>query len=150
MESNQLFVKTFIRQAFDEFGDRMAVVHLVRSPVDVAMSLYRLQQIPGTDVTEIWWLDHRAPTNIIQIADLLDSDAELSHPFYRALWYWYEVEMRFAAWRARLPSMKVVHSTPIGSTTDRGCSGFWTSWGSTMRGPKSSPSSCAKSTRSRI
>jgi hypothetical protein len=109
MESNQLFVKTFIRQAFDEFGDRMAVVHLVRSPVDVAMSLYRLQQIPGTEVAEIWWLDHRAPTNIIQIADLLESDAEFSHPFYRALWYWYEVETRFAAWRARLPSMKVVH-----------------------------------------
>jgi hypothetical protein len=109
MEANQLFVKTFIRQAFDEFGDRMSVVHLVRSPIDVAMSLYRLQQIPGTDVAELWWLDHRAPTNVIQIADLLDSDAEFSHPFYRALWYWYEVEMRFAAWRARLPSMKVAH-----------------------------------------
>jgi hypothetical protein len=109
MESNQLFVKTFVRQAFDEFGDRMAVVHLVRSPVDVAMSLYCLRQIPGTDVAEIWWLDHRAPANVIQIADLLDSDAEFSHPFYRALWYWYEVEMRFAAWRTRLPSMKVAH-----------------------------------------
>lgn len=109
MEANQLFVKTFIRQAFDEFGDRMAVVHLVRSPVDVAMSLYRLQQVPGTQAGDLWWLDHRAPTNVIQIADLLDSDAELSHPFYRALWYWYEVEARFAAWRARLPSMKVAH-----------------------------------------
>ncbi|HSY38520.1 MAG TPA: hypothetical protein VLA79_03300, partial [Polyangia bacterium] len=69
----------------------------------------RLQQLPGTDVAELWWLDHRAPTNVIQIADLLDSDAQFSHPFYRALWYWYEVEMRFAAWRARLPSMKVAH-----------------------------------------
>ncbi len=109
MESNQLFVKTFIRQAFDEFGDRMAVVHLVRSPVEVAMSLYCLQQLPGMRVAEVWWLDHHAPTNLLQIADLLDSDAEFSHPFYRALWYWYEVEMRFASWRARLPSMKVAH-----------------------------------------
>jgi hypothetical protein len=109
MESNQLFVKTFIRQAFAEFGDRMAVVHLVRSPVDVAMSLYRLQQLPGTDVAELWWLDHRAPTNVLQIADVLDSHTEFSHPFYRALWYWYEVEMRFARWRARLPLMKVAH-----------------------------------------
>ena len=109
MESNQLFVKTFVRQAFAEFGERMAVVHLVRSPVDVAMSLYCLQQIPGTGVAEIWWLDHRAPTNVLQIADLLDSDPEFSHPFYRALWYWYEVEMRFARWRDRLPSMKVAH-----------------------------------------
>jgi hypothetical protein len=109
MESNQLFVKTFVRQAFAEFGDRLAVVHLVRSPVDVAMSLYCLQQIPGTGVAEIWWLDHRAPTNVLQIADVLDSDPEFSHPFYRALWYWYEVEMRFARWRVRLPSMKVAH-----------------------------------------
>jgi hypothetical protein len=109
MESNQLFVKTFIRQAFAEFGDRMAVVHLVRSPVEMAMSLYCLQQLPGMGVADVWWLDHRAPTNVLQIADLLDSDAEFSHPFYRALWYWYEVEMRFAGWRARLPSLKVAH-----------------------------------------
>jgi hypothetical protein len=109
MESNQLFVKTFIRQAFAEFGDRMAVVHLVRSPVDVAMSLYRLQQLPGTDVAALWWLDLHAPTNVLPIADLLDSHSEFSHPFYRALWYWYEVEMRFARWRARLPSLKVAY-----------------------------------------
>lgn len=107
MESNHLFVKTFIRQAVEEFGDRLAVVHLVRSPVEVAMSLYCLQQLAGSGVANLWWLDYRAPTNVLQIADLLDSDAELSHPFYRALWYWYEVEMRFAAWRARLPSLKV-------------------------------------------
>jgi hypothetical protein len=109
MESNHLFVKTFMRQAIEEFGDRLAVVHLVRSPVEVAMSLYCLQQLPGSGVFNLWWLDQRAPSNVLQIADLLDSDAELSHPFYRALWYWYEVEMRFAAWRARLPSLKVAH-----------------------------------------
>ena len=73
------------------------------------MSLYCLKQLPGMRVAEVWWLDHRAPTNLLQIADLLDSDAEFSHPFYRALWYWYEVEMRFAVWRARLPSMKVAY-----------------------------------------
>jgi len=73
----------------------------------VAMSLYCMQQLAGSRVADIWWLDHRAPTNVLQIADLLDSDTELSHPFYRALWYWYEVEMRFAAWRTRLPSVKV-------------------------------------------
>jgi hypothetical protein len=107
MESNHLFVKTFIRQAVEEFGDRLAVVHLVRPPVEVAMSLYCMQQLAGSGVANLWWLDVRAPTNVLQIADLLDSDPELSHPFYRALWYWYEVEMRFAAWRSRLPSLKV-------------------------------------------
>ena len=54
-------------------------------------------------------VDHRAPTNIIQIAELLKTDPEFSHPYYRGLWYWYEMELRFAAWRARFPSMKVTH-----------------------------------------
>jgi hypothetical protein len=108
LEANHLFVKTFIGHAAAQFGERMAVVHLVRSPVEVAMSIYCLQNLPGSDAGVIWWGDHRAPTNLLQIADQLESDPDLSHPFYRALWYWYEVELRFAAWRARLPSMRVV------------------------------------------
>jgi hypothetical protein len=108
LEANHLFVKTFIGQAAAQFGDRMAVVHLVRSPVEVAMSIYGLQNLPGSDAGNIWWGDPRAPTNLLQIADQLERDPDLSHPFYRGLWYWYEVELRFAAWRARLPAMRVV------------------------------------------
>jgi hypothetical protein len=108
VEANHLFVKTFLRQAVEEFKDRLAVVHLVRSPIDVAMSLYCLDELPGTEIAKTWWLDHRAPTNVIQISQLLDGDGEWAHPFFKGLWYWYEVELRFAAWRARFPTMKVV------------------------------------------
>ncbi|MEI6668895.1 MAG: hypothetical protein WCP29_12120 [Acidobacteriota bacterium] len=108
MEANHLFVKTFIRQAIEDFGDRIAVVHLVRSPVEVAQSIFSLQSLPGTEEGNIWWLDYHAPTNIIRIAELLDADPEFSHPFYRCLWYWYEVELRFAGWRTQFPSLRVV------------------------------------------
>jgi len=46
--------------------------------------------------------------NLIPIADILDSSAEFSHPFYKALWYWHEVEARISQWRARLPMLKFV------------------------------------------
>jgi hypothetical protein len=108
MEANHLFIKTFFQQAIHDFGDRLAVIHLVRPAVEVAMSIYRLQDYPGTDQGNYWWLDHRAPSNLIQIADVLDFDSEFSHPFYKALWYWYEVESRISAWRAQMPSLKIV------------------------------------------
>lgn len=108
VEANHLFVKTFIGQAVEEFGDRIAVIHLVRSPIEVAMSMYCLEHLPGTEIGDYWWLEYRAPSNVIRIADLLETDEEFAHPFYRGLWYWYELEMRFLAWRNRLPSLKVV------------------------------------------
>jgi hypothetical protein len=106
MEANHLFIKTFFQQAIDEFGDRLAVIHLVRPAIEVATSIYRLQDYPGTERGNYWWLDYRAPSNLIQIADVLDFDAEFSHPFYKALWYWYEVEARISAWHAQMPSLK--------------------------------------------
>ncbi|HLK88272.1 MAG TPA: hypothetical protein VKZ18_00180 [Polyangia bacterium] len=108
LEANHLLVKTFLGQAYQEFGRRMAVIHLVRGAIEVAMSIYCLQHLPGTPYGNAWWLDYRAPTNIIQIADELEGTGELSHTFYRGLWYWYELELRFAAWRARLPALEVV------------------------------------------
>ena len=107
-EANHLFVKTFIQQAVHDFGDRLAVIHLVRPAIEVATSIYRLQDYPGTESGNYWWLDYKAPSNLIQLAHELDSDAEFSHPFYKALWYWHEVEARIYAWRAQVPSLKVV------------------------------------------
>jgi len=104
-EANHLFIKVFMSQVFAQFGHRVAVIHLVRSPLEVATSIYRLREEPGTAVGNYWWLDHRAPTNLIQLAEALDSDREFSHPFYRALWYWYEIEMRVAALRVARPTL---------------------------------------------
>lgn len=107
-EANHCFIKTFAELAAEEFGERLAVVHLIRPAIEVAMSIFRLREEPGTNVGNFWWLDHRAPTNLIQVADLLDSDRSMAHPFYKALWYWYEVEARIAALRTRLPFLRMV------------------------------------------
>ena len=107
-EGNHCFVKTFAPLAIEEFGDRVVIVHLVRPAVEVATSIFRLREEPGTAVGNAWWLDYHAETNLIPIADALDSDPELSHPFYKALWYWHEIEARVATLRAKVPAVKIV------------------------------------------
>jgi hypothetical protein len=107
-EGNHCFVKTFAPLALEEFGDRVVIIHLVRPAVEVATSIFRLREEPGTAIGNAWWLDYHARTNLIQIADLLDSDPELSHPFYKALWYWHEIEARVATLRSKAPTVKIV------------------------------------------
>ncbi|MDD5271582.1 MAG: hypothetical protein PHU14_02570 [Methylovulum sp.] len=107
-EANHLFIKTYIEYAVEDFGDKVAVIHLVRDPVKVANSIYALQDYPGTQAGNQWWLDYTAGGNHIRIADWLDNDPEFKHPFYKALWYWYEVEARIAHWRRALPHILFV------------------------------------------
>jgi len=107
-EANHLFIKTFARNAVAEFGRRIAVVHLVRPAVEVANSIYSLRDYPGTERGNYWWLDFKAPTNALALADILSSDPEFSHPFYKALWYWHEIEARIALWRASVPAVTVI------------------------------------------
>ena len=107
-EANHLFIKTFARNVIADFGPRVAVVHLVRPAAEVANSIYDLCDYPGTERGNYWWLDYRAPTNLISMADVLETDPEFSHPFYKALWYWHEIEARIAAWRLSVPAVKVV------------------------------------------
>jgi hypothetical protein len=107
LEANHLFIKTFVEHAARDFGNRLAVIHLVRPPLEVAMSIYRLQRQPGTEAGNSWWLDYRAPLNRIRLADALDA-GEFSHPFYKGLWYWFEIETRVQEWRRRLPAVPFV------------------------------------------
>jgi hypothetical protein len=100
LEANHLFIKSFVAHASRDFGNRLAVIHLVRPPLEVASSIYRLHRQPGTESGNRWWLDYRAPLNRIRIADALEG--EFSHPFYKGLWYWFEIETRVQEWRQRL------------------------------------------------
>lgn len=108
LEANHLFVKTFIRNAADDFGDRLAVIHLVRPATEVATSIYCLRDYPGTERGNYWWLDYRAPSNMISMVRLLEEDPEFSHPFYKGLWYWHEIETRVAFWREHMPMLKMI------------------------------------------
>lgn len=106
VEANHLFIKTFVGHAAREFGDRLAVIHLVRPVLEVATSIYRLHRQPGTESGNRWWLDYRAPLNRIRIADALEG--EFAHPFYKGLWYWFEIETRVREWQQRLPGVPFV------------------------------------------
>jgi hypothetical protein len=108
IEANHLFIKTFIQYAAEDFGSKLKVIHLVRNPTQVANSIYSLQDEPGTIEGNRWWLDYRAPTNLISIVDSLDDDSEFSHPYYKALWYWFETEARIAKWKAKLTHVPFV------------------------------------------
>lgn len=104
-ESNHMFVKTYIEYAIQDFGERALIIHLVRDPVKVANSIYALQDFPGTVEGNKWWLDYRTADNLLAIADILDADEEFRHPFYKGLWYWYEMEARIASWKQKLPQV---------------------------------------------
>jgi hypothetical protein len=105
-ESNHMFIKTYIEYAVKDFGDKMTIIHLLRDPEKVANSIYALQDFPGTEEGNKWWLDYKAGNNFIRIADLLDYDEEFKHPFYKGLWYWYEIEARIAHWKQALPHVQ--------------------------------------------
>lgn len=104
LEANHLFIKTFIQHAIDDFGKRLKIIHLTRNPTRVANSIYTLQDQPGTLEGNRWWLDYRAPTNHIAIADILDNHPEFKHPYYKALWYWFEIETRISDWKLKSPN----------------------------------------------
>lgn len=108
-EMNHLFLKTFIEYAVEDFGERLEVIHLVRPAIEVALSIYQRKDWPGTEKGNKWWLDYHAPTNLIQLSKLFDGAGEFSHPFYKALWYWYETQARVSDWQERLPQVRFHH-----------------------------------------
>ncbi len=108
LESNHMFIKTYIEYAIEDFSDKVVIVHLIRDPVKVANSIYALQDFPGTIEGNKWWLDYRADNNLIRISDYLDNDGEFSHSFYKGLWYWYEIEERVKFWKKSLPNVHFI------------------------------------------
>jgi hypothetical protein len=108
LESNHMFIKTYIEYAVQDFKEKIVIIHLVRDPIKVANSIYSLQDYPGTIEGNRWWLDYTAPGNFIKIADILDNDSEFEHPFYKGLWYWYEMERRIAYWKEKLPNVQFI------------------------------------------
>ena len=101
-ETNHMFIKSFVDYAAEDFGAAMKVIHLVRAPLEVAGSMYALGREADTIQWRAFWLDYRAPSNLIQVADILDRHTDFRHTFFRCLWYWYELEARVAHWKKRL------------------------------------------------
>lgn len=107
-ESNHMFIKNFHKQVIEDFPGKVKVVHVRRDPVKVANSIYAIGNYPGTSEGNQWWLDPRGMANRIKLCDMLENDPEYRHPFYRCLWYWYEMESRIHEFKSRYPSVPTV------------------------------------------
>ena len=95
VETNHQFAKNFLPYAVACFGSKIRIIHLLRDSVKVASSLYSIGSIPGvTENGRIYLIDPSSKDNRIQIADILLSEADYNHDYYKCLWYWYEVETR--------------------------------------------------------
>jgi len=105
-EANHLFIKSFCDYVFEDFSGKVKVIHLYRHPTKVANSIFALNNYPGTEEGNKWWLDYHSVNNILQMADILDHDKEFSHDFYKCLWYWYEIEARVCFWKTRYPQVQ--------------------------------------------
>lgn len=104
-ESNHMFIKSFIDYAVKEFGEKMEIIHLYRDPVLVAKSMYELDTIPGaTRLGNKWYLDYRASGNLLQMQEALEND--LTHGFYKCLWYYYELEERVKFYKQKYPQIR--------------------------------------------
>jgi hypothetical protein len=107
-ETNHLFIKTFATHAANYFAARLRVIHLVRDPVLVAMSFYRIDSIPGAKGKgTLYLLDPMADGNILDLRNEFRGEGEFKHNFYRCLWYWYEVQARVERFKREYPSIPV-------------------------------------------
>lgn len=109
VETNHIFVKCFADAAIEEFGDRLQVVHLTRDHREVAASFLGRGSIPGRDRGDRWLLRPDAPRNEIALAAEMAEGARFDHPFFRCLWYCYEIDARVADIRRRHPEVRIHH-----------------------------------------
>ncbi len=104
-EANHLFITNYADYAVDEFGKKIKVIHLRRDPVSVAKSFFSIDSIPGmTSSGRKWMPDPLDSNNVLCLTSLWD---KLTHPFYRCLWFWYEVEARIVEFKKRYPFVEV-------------------------------------------
>jgi hypothetical protein len=107
IETNHMFIKSFAEYAVEHFYPRINVIHLSRDSKDTAYSLYQLNTIPGTPEGNRWYLDYRATNNKIKISEYFNGSHEFDHPFYRCLWYVYEIEARIKYFKTSHPDIPV-------------------------------------------
>lgn len=87
VETNHMFVKTFMDDAIKDFGDRIKVIILERDIEEVAKSLIKINMIPGRSRgARRWYLDPEADDNLVALPE--DND------LVRCLWYCYEIKAR--------------------------------------------------------
>lgn len=106
LESNHLFIKVFADLAVEHFGDRVRLIHVKRNADSVAASFFHRGSIPGTVQGNRYLLDPAWPANVLSMSCELDRPP-FDHPYFKCVWYWYEIEARMARFHDRYPTVPV-------------------------------------------
>ena len=101
-DTTHFFIKSFLPMAVEEFKGQIKVIHMTRDTIAACKSYLSLDQIPGRSE---WLLDYRSANNLLQLKDDLEPGGNLDHDFHRLLWYWYETELRFQAFKREYSSV---------------------------------------------
>ena len=108
IETNHMFIKSFAEHSLAYFGNKCKVIHLHRDPLQIAISLFKLNDIPGkTDIAKLYTLDPLENDNLIKIDDLLCCQQNDETDFLKCLWYAYEIEARISKFKERHASLNV-------------------------------------------
>ena len=106
IETNHQFIKNFAKYAIEIFGSKIGIVHLIRNPIDTAISFYARDSIPGQNRSGMLWLiNPKDCNNVIQVSDILFLEKDYSHDIYKCLWYWYETEARIEKLKQEYPGI---------------------------------------------
>jgi len=57
LETNHLFLKSFLKYATRVFKNKIRIIHLIREPHLVAKSIYEINKIPGKKLGNRWYLN---------------------------------------------------------------------------------------------
>jgi len=107
VETNHQFIKNFADLAIEYFGDKIRIIHVLRDPVKVASSFYSIESIPDTTPRgKVYAIDPKDEDNIVKMDDLLYHDEEFKEPFFKCLWYWYELHSRTKKYKEKYPSVR--------------------------------------------
>ena len=107
VETNHMFIKSFSDYAIQHFGAKIRVVHLIRDPQETAHSIYQLGEIPGDPEGNHWYLDPGITQNHIRLTDEFWEYPEFQHPYYRCLWYVFEIQARVESLKREHPSVPI-------------------------------------------
>ncbi len=107
VETNHQFIKNFADLAIEYFGDRIRIIHVFRDALKVASSFYSIESIPDTTPRgKVYAIDPKDEENRVKMADLLYDDPEFQHPFFKCLWYWYELHSRVKDYKQKYPQVR--------------------------------------------
>lgn len=107
VETNHQFIKNFADFAIDYFKDKIRIIHVLRDPVKVASSFFSIESIPDTTPRgKVYAIDPRDEENVVPMVDTLYSNPDFSDPFYKNLWYWYELHSRVKKYKEKYPFVR--------------------------------------------